>query len=400
MLAGKRVLDLSWVLGGPFAGQLLAQLGADVIKVETPEGDTARRVPPITANGDSPFFLSVNRGKRSIAINLKSEGGKAAFFDLVREVDAVIYGFAPSVPKRLGLDFETLSGLNPRIVVGQLIGLHDEGEYANAPAFDLMLQAMSGLMSITGEQCRQPVRVGYQVADLAGGLYLALGTVAGLCRAQGTGKGELVQVSLFDAQVAMMTWQAQGWLCGGPLPQASGARHAMIAPSDIFQAADGKWIALAPTGEHFWRTLCEAIGKPQLAEDNRFCNATARIENVQDLTRELAEIIATQSSSHWKAIFDSARVPAAVVLNVEEALAHPVVHQRNMVEQVKRVTDGVTVPMLGNPFKFSSAPALGYPPSHGVDTDRVLLEVGRYSQERIDELHRTGAIGKKREVMA
>ncbi|WP_454754547.1 CaiB/BaiF CoA transferase family protein [Cupriavidus necator] len=400
MLAGKRVLDLSWVLGGPFAGQLLAQLGADVIKVETPEGDTARRVPPITPNGDSPFFLSVNRGKRSIAINLKSEDGKAAFCDLVREVDAVIYGFAPSVPKRLGLDFETLSGLNPRIVVGQLIGLHDEGEYANAPAFDLMLQAMSGLMSITGEQGRQPVRVGYQVADLAGGLYLALGTVAGLCRAQSTGKGELVQVSLFDTQVAMMTWQAQGWLCGGPLPQASGARHAMIAPSDIFQAADGKWIALAPTGEHFWRTLCEAIGKPQLAEDNRFCNATVRIENVQDLTRELAEIIARQSSSHWKAIFDTARVPAAVVLNVEEALAHPVVHQRNMVEPVKRVTDGATVPMLGNPFKFSNTPTLGYPPSHGADTDRVLLEVGRYSQERIDELHRTGAIGKKSGVMA
>lgn len=400
MLAGRRVLDLSWVLGGPFAGQLLAQLGADVIKVETLDGDTARRVPPLTEAGDSPFFLSVNRGKRGIALDLKTPGGKEAFHDLLREADAVIYGFAPSVPKRLGLDFETLAAINPRIVVAQMIGLHDQGEYANAPAFDLMLQAMSGLMSITGEAGRQPVRVGYQVADLAGGLYLALGTVAALCRAQATGKGECVQVSLFDAQVAMMTWQAQGWLCGGAMPQAGGARHAMIAPSDIFQTADGRWIALAPTGEHFWRKLCESIGRPELADDPRFLDGAARIANVPALTRELADTIVTRPASEWESIFTEARVPAAVVLNVSEALAHPVVHERRMVEQVAHPADGTAVPMLGNPFKFADAPSLAYPPVHGADTARVLREVAGYSAARIDALLQSGAIADACEATA
>ena len=157
------------MLGGPIAGQLLAQLGAEVIKVEALDGDYARRVPPVSESQESPFFLSVNRGKSSIALDLKSPGGKKALYDLVREADAVIYGFAPSVPARLGLDFASLSAINPRIVVAQIIGLHDEGEWANAPAFDLMLQAMSGVMSITGEEGGKPVRVGYQVADLAGG---------------------------------------------------------------------------------------------------------------------------------------------------------------------------------------------------------------------------------------
>ncbi|MDQ6216854.1 CoA transferase, partial [Achromobacter insolitus] len=168
MLQGKVILDLTWVLGGPFAGQLLAQLGAEVIKVEPVSGDYARSVPPVTETQDSPFFLSVNRGKRSVALDLKHPLGRQAFQDLVREADAVIYGFASDVPARLGLDHATLAAINPRIVVGQLIGLDDRGPYAGAPAFDLMLQAMSGLMSITGEAGGKPVRVGYQVADLAG----------------------------------------------------------------------------------------------------------------------------------------------------------------------------------------------------------------------------------------
>ena len=338
MLSGKRILDLSWVLGGPFAGQLLAQLGAEVIKVEALGGDLARRVPPVSDTQDSPFFLSVNRGKRSIALDLKSPGGKQALYDLVREADAVIYGFAPAVPARLGLDFASLSAVNPRIVVAQIIGLHDEGEWANAPAFDLMLQAMSGVMSITGEEGGKPVRVGYQVADLAGGLYLALATTAALVKALTTGRGEHVQISLYDAQVAMLTWQAQGWLCGGPVPRATGARHAMIAPSDTYLAADGKWIALAPTGEAFWRKLCETLGRPALADDPRFSDATARITHIEALTAELGALIATRGSAEWLALFAEARVPASLVHSVDEALRHPLTRARHMVEEIGRAS--------------------------------------------------------------
>ena len=392
MLSGKRILDLSWVLGGPFAGQLLAQLGAEVIKVEALEGDYARRVPPVSATQDSPFFLSVNRGKRSIALDLKSPGGKQALYDLVRASDAVIYGFAPSVPARLGLDFDTLSAVNPRIVVAQIIGLHDEGEWANAPAFDLMLQAMSGVMSITGEEGGKPVRVGYQVADLAGGLYLALATTAALVKALTTGRGEHVQISLYDAQIAMLTWQAQGWLCGGPVPRATGARHAMIAPSDTYLAADGQWIALAPTGEPFWRKLCEALGNAAMADDTRFHNAAARIANITALTAELGARIATRPAAQWLEIFSAARVPAALVQGVDTALRHPLTAARQMVEDVPRPgTDGTT-PMIGNPFKYAGTPVLSYPPALAADTAEVLQRVAGYTQEQVAALAQAQAI--------
>ncbi|QIL81122.1 CoA transferase [Diaphorobacter sp. HDW4A] len=392
MLSGKRILDLSWVLGGPFAGQLLAQLGAEVIKVEALDGDYARRVPPVLDSGDTPFFLSVNRGKQSIALDLKSAAGKQALDDMVRESDAVIYGFAPSVPKRLGLDFETLSAINPRIVVGQLIGLHDQGEWADAPAFDLMLQAMSGVMSITGEEGGKPVRFGYQAADLVGGLYLALGTAAALAKVQTTGRGEQVQVSLFDAQIAMLTWQAQGWLTGGPLPRATGARHAMIAPSDIYLAKDGKWLALAPTGEPFWRKLCETIGRADLPEDARFSTGAGRIANIEALTQALGDAIATRDSNEWLEIFKQARVPAALVNNVEEALSHPLTAARQMVEDVPRPGSTDAVKLLGNPFKFAGMPDLPYPPAFAHDTADVLQRVAGYSREKVEELARSGAI--------
>lgn len=393
MLSGKRILDLTWVLGGPFAGQLLAQLGAEVIKVEALDGDLARRVPPMSDTQDSPFFLSVNRGKRSIALDLKSPGGRQALHDLVREADAVIYGFAPAVPARLGLDFASLSAINPRIVVAQIVGLHDEGEWANAPAFDLMLQALSGVMSITGEEGGKPVRVGYQVADLAGGLYLALATVAALVKVLGTGRGEHVQVSLYDAQIAMLTWQAQGWLSGGPVPRATGARHGMIAPSDTYLAADGKWIALAPTGEAFWRKLCETLGHPALADDPRFHDAAARITNIQALTAELGALVATRPSAEWLALFAQARVPASPVLGVDEALRQPLTRARRMVEEVPRPGAEVGVEMLGNPFKYGGTPVLDYPPALAADTAEVLQRVAAYTPARIAELAQAGAIG-------
>lgn len=398
MLSGKRILDLSWVLGGPFAGQLLAQLGAEVIKVEALDGDYARRVPPLLDSGESPFFLSVNRGKQSIALDLKSPEGKQALNDLVRESDAVIYGFAPSVPKRLGLDFETLSQINPRIVVGQIIGLHDKDEWADAPAFDLMLQAMSGVMSITGEEGGKPVRVGYQAADLVGGLYLALGTAAALAKALATGKGEQVQISLLDAQLAMLTWQAQGWLSGGPLPKATGARHAMIAPSDTYLAKDGKWLALAPTGEPFWIKLCETMGRADLPRDPRFATGAARIQNIDALTQELSDAIGTRSSTEWLALFKQARVPAAVVQNVEEALSHPLTAARDMVQDVARTDSQETVRMLGNPFKFSGMPDLPFPPPFAQDTVDVLQRVAGYSSDRIEALQRAGAIRVRQSV--
>jgi CoA:oxalate CoA-transferase len=398
MLQGLRVLDLGWVLAGPFAGQLLAQLGAEVIKIEPLEGDMARTIPPYFVDGESSFFLAVNRGKRSVAINIKHERGARVLKDLVRRSDAVICNFTPGAAARLGVDFPSLRELNPRICLGQLIGWHDQGNFANAPAFDLVIQAVGGVMSITGERDGKPVRVGYQIADLAGGLYLALGTLGALVHAARTGKGQQVQVSLFDCQLSLLTWQAQNYLISGEVPRRNGSRHHMIAPSESFTGSDGEQFVISPTGEQFFRKFCEVIGHPELAEDRRFATSAARIEHVSELASTLQAIFSQRSTKQWLELFEQTRIPAGPVNDVAQALHHPVAKLRNMLEVVVNPVSGSPYEFLGNPFKWSGAPLLGYPPRLGEHTRIVLEEVCEYAPKTIDDLARCGAvlIGEKR----
>lgn len=388
MLSDFRVLDLTWVLGGPFASQLLAQLGAQVIKVEPLEGDLSRRVSSHSTvfEGDSGFFLSVNRGKSSIALDLKSEQGRQVLYDLVRQSDAIIYGFAPDVPKRLGLDKQSLLAINPKLAIGQLIGLHDEGPYAKAPAFDLVVQAMSGVMSITGSKDAEPVRLGYQAADLTGGLYLALGCVGMMLKALKSGRGDLLQVSLLDCQLAMLTWQAQNYFISGTIPKANGARHPVIAPSDIYPCADGQFIALSPTGQKFWESFCEAIGRADLASDPRFDHPVRRIENVESLTQELNQVFQTRKAADWAEHLFAQRVPAALVNNIEQATSQRLAQERNMVEELVHPATLATLRFLGNPFKYEGAEPAAYPPAFGEHTRKILSEVCGYESDQIDQL--------------
>ncbi len=388
MLSDFRVLDLTWVLGGPFASQLLAQLGAEVIKVEPLEGDLSRRVSSHSTvfEGDSGFFLSVNRGKSSIALDLKSKEGREVLYDLVRESDAIMYGFAPDVPTRLGLDKASLLAVNPKLAIGQLIGLHDKGPYAKAPAFDLVIQAMSGVMSITGNKNAEPVRLGYQAADLTGGLYLALGCVALMLKALKSGRGDLLQVSLLDCQLAMLTWQAQNYFISGVIPTASGARHPVIAPSDIYPCSDEQFIALSPTGQNFWETFCEAIGRADLANDPRFDHPVRRIENVESLTQELNQVFRTKTASDWATHLFAHRVPAALVNNVEQATSQPLAHERAMVEELAHPRTLAMLRFLGSPFKFEESESASYPPAFGEHTRNILSRVCGYDDDRIDQL--------------
>ena len=393
MLDGVKILDLSHVLGGPFAGQLLAQLGAEVYKVESPEGDYSRTVPPHWFEGDSSFFLSCNRGKKSVVLDLKHPDGKQALYDLVKAADAVIYGFAPDVPKRLGIDFDSLAKINPRIVVGELIGLHDEPPYSKAPSFDLIVQALAGFMSLTGEPGRTPVRAGYQVADLAGGLYLAVGTLGALYKALKSGKGRKVQVSLLDCQIAMLTWQAQNYFISGEVPGATGARHPMIAPSEVFKCADGEWLAVSPTGEGFWREFCKVTGLPDLVTDPRFSTPKARVENVEALAAVLGKAFAAKPAAQWEAEFFAARVPAGKVKDVGEAVGQPVVALRAMVDEVANPRTGAMMRMLGGALKYENGPVLGYPPALGQHTNEALQALCGYSDEKLE------ALGAARAVM-
>lgn len=388
MLSSFRVLDLTWVLGGPFAGQLLSQLGAEVIKVEPLEGDLSRQVSRHGSefHGDSGFFLSVNRGKNSIALNLKTDKGKEILHDLVRKSDAIIYGFAPSVPKKLGLDEETLHKINPKIAIGQLIGLHDEPPYSEAPAFDLVIQALSGVMSITGEKNGAPVRVGYQIADLAGGLYLALACVGAMLKSLKTGVGETVQISLLDCQLALLTWQAQNFFVSGEVPFANGARHPVIAPSDIYPCLDSNFIAISPTGQDFWRMFCNAIDRSDLIDDERFKLPKSRVENVQALTEILSEKFSKQTSDFWEKSLFEQRIPSAKINNVEQALTQPLSKLRNMVEEVNHPTHADKINFLGNPFKYTKSKKLNYPPALGGETRNILSRVCGYSELKITEL--------------
>jgi formyl-CoA transferase len=392
LLESLRILDLTWVLGGPYAGQLLAQLGAEVIKVESPSGDPSREIPPYFFDGDSSFFLSVNRGKSSIVIDLKTSAGLEVFYDLVRESDAVIYGYAPDVPRRLGIDYESLRKVNPRICVGQLIGLHDEGEYVRAPAYDLIVQALGGIMSINGYADRPPARVGYQIADLAGGAFLALGVCGALAGRTAT-EGSLVQVSLLDCQLALLTWQAQNYFISGEVPQATGPRSPMIAPSEVFAAADGAYLAVSPTGTKFWTSFCDVIGLPELADDPRYVTRIGRLENVEELARVIAERIAARPAEDWLRRFAERRVPVAPVLNVAEAVHQPLARLRNMTEAVTNPATSNSTEFLGNPFKYEKSKPLAYPPQRGQDTAEVLTSVCGYSASKIEELSRDGSIG-------
>ena len=275
-------------------------------------------------DGDSGFFLSVNRGKSSIALDLKKPEGRAVMYDLARNADAVIYGFAPAVPARLGLDRASLHGINPRLTIAQLIGLHDEPPYADAPAFDLVVQAMAGVMSITGERDGAPVRVGYQVADLVGGLYLALGCVGGMLKSLKSGKGELVQVSLLDCQLAMLTWQAQNYFISGEQPFANGARHPVIAPSDIYrlrgrQVHRGLADRPAASGRSSaWRSADRRSPRTRASLIPRAASRTS-----PPLTELLSEVFRSRTSAEWGAQLFAERVPAAPVNGVAEAVAQP-----------------------------------------------------------------------------
>jgi CoA:oxalate CoA-transferase len=395
MLSDFRVLDLSWVLGGPFAGQLLAQLGAEVIKVEPLEGDLARQLSRRSTEfeGDPAFFLSVNRGKRSLALDLKSTQGRDVLHDLVRRSDAVVYGFAPSVPRRLGLDRDSLLAVNPRIAIAQLIGLHDQPPYSEAPAFDLVVQALAGVMSITGERGGEPVRVGYQVADLAGGLYTALACVGAMLKALKTGRGDLVQVSLLDCQLALLTWQAQSFFVSGEVPRANGARHPVIAPSDIYRCLDDKHIAVSPTGQHFWTGFCSAIDRPDLAEDPRFRDPRSRIEHAEALTQILQVEFSRRTSRQWNSKLFSARVPAGPVNDVAEAVNQPLAALRAMREELRHPRSGKPMQFLGNPFKYDGAQPLSYPPALAAHSREVLRRVCGYADAAIDDLVANQVVG-------
>ncbi|HYF53261.1 MAG TPA: CoA transferase [Salinarimonas sp.] len=339
LLAGTRVLDLTNVLAGPYAGYQLALLGADVIKVEAPDGDLARQLgasPALNAARMGASFLAQNAGKRSVVLDLKSEAGRAAFLDLVATADVVLENFRPGVMDRLGLSVDALRARRPDLIYCAISGFGQTGPMRDNPAYDQIVQGLSGVMSITGSPETAPLRVGYPVCDTLGGLFGAFAIAAALVRRARTGEGAILDVSMLESTISALGWPVSNYLTAGVEPQPMGNENMTAAPSGTFATGDGPLNIAANKGEQFV-ALCREIGRPELAADPRFAERETRKRNRLALKAEIEAALAGASATEWEARLNRAGVPAGRVLAVPQTLAEPQVAARAMTARFEAV---------------------------------------------------------------
>ena len=372
-LEGVRVADFSRVLAGPLATMLLADLGADVIKVERPDiGDDTRAWGPPFVGEDAAYFLSLNRNKRSVALDLQTSEGAAAARRIALSADVVIENFRPGLMARFGLDHDSLAAERPDLVTCSLIAFGEQGESASRPGYDIIVQALSGLMSITGEPGARPVKVGVALLDVIAGLYAAIGIEAALVERQRTGRGRKVSVSLFDASVAALVNQAANYLLGDIVPRAMGNAHPNIVPYQLFDAADRPFILAAGNDRLFERT-CRVLGAPELAVDPRFATNEARVRNRDELVPILTERFRQRTADEWLRMLETESVPCAPVRTLDEVFASP-----EGVASVQEVADPIRglLRLVTDPIRLDGAelPARLPPPGLGQHTKDILAE--------------------------
>jgi crotonobetainyl-CoA:carnitine CoA-transferase CaiB-like acyl-CoA transferase len=391
-LAGVRILELGQIIAGTYGGQVLSDLGAEVIKIESPEGDLGRNPSVAPYRGVSGLFLTFNRNKKSVVIDLKNREGLDVFYGLVRRCDVVVDNFRPGVLERLKVDHATLRELNPRIITCSVTGFGIEGEYKDYPALDIIVQAMSGHMAITGEEGRPPVRVGIPLADLSGGIFACKGILAALFSRERTGEGRRVELSMYDAMLNLLSYMGTMWLTNGELPTRPGSSHDYTVPWQAFETKDGH-VVVATRQEVFWRRLCEAMGHVELADDPKFSTNALRVQHRAELVPKLEGIFRERTVDEWISVLRKADVPAAPVNNLDRAFAEPPVAEREMIVEYDHPDVG-RVRLPGNPIKMSgvrgtiSKPA----PRLGEHTDSVLSAILSLGPDRIAALRATGAI--------
>jgi crotonobetainyl-CoA:carnitine CoA-transferase CaiB-like acyl-CoA transferase len=386
LLAGVRVLDLTRVLAGPFATSLLADMGADVIKIENPEDpDHARSTPPIL-NGMGNHFMNLNRNKRSVALDLSRPAGRDLFLSMVAVSDVVVENFRPGVMERLGLAYDALAAINDRIILCSVSGFGQTGSHRTKPAYDVIIQAMSGAMSVTGEEGRPPVRMGVPMGDLSGGLFGAIGILTALYDRTVTGKGQSIDVSMLDALSQLMLYYPIDFLNAGMIAGPVGGRHKHIAPYGVLPVKDG-YLVLAIFVKKFWLKFCTAIGHEELIEDERFLSASDRLKNSADLYEILEEIMRTRTQSEWSHVFDAAALPYAPVNTVDQVAELPVLRERQMFIETDHPRAG-QIWVTGRAIKFPDRAPFSVAPAPGVgeQTDQVIREVLNLSTAQISDL--------------
>lgn len=389
-LAGVRVLDLTQVLAGPYASMVLGTLGADVIKVERPpEGDPARRMTPLTG-GVSAYFMAANINKRSIVLDLQRSDGQALFLKMARHADVVLDNFRPGVMTRLGLDYPRLAEVNPAVIACSISAFGQDGPYRDRPAFDLVIQAMSGLMSVTGEPGRPPVRMGLPMGDIGGGLAAVIGIQAALVERARTGRGQAVDVALLDALIGMQSYIAANRLATGIDPEPVGSAHPNIVPYQSFRCRDGD-LAVATFTDPFWQRLAPALGLAQLAEDPRYATNVERVRHRATLIPTLEAVFRTRSRAEWYEILRAAGVPAGPVNSVGEALDDPQVRHRGMILTQDHPTAG-RVQTAAGPVRFGPPRDAPHRPAPllGQHTREILREVAGCDVEEVERLLEEG----------
>lgn len=392
MLQNVKVLDLTRVLAGPFATMILADLGADVLKIERPgTGDDSRSFGPYV-HGESGYFMSINRNKKSMTLNLKTERGRDIFKQLIPSFDVVVENFRPGTMDKLGLGYENLKELNPRIIYAAISGFGRTGPYSRRPAYDIVIQALGGLMSITGQRNGQQTRVGASVGDITAGLYGCIGILGGLVRRAESGQGCLIDVAMLDCQVSILENALARYFSSGEVPVPIGNRHPSIVPFESFDASDGL-IIIAAGNDSLWGKFCKAVNRPDLEKDERFITNDMRTRHYKDLKEHLVSEIKKKTVDEWCEILDAEGIPCGPVNTIDEVVNHPQVRARNMVTSFLHPLAG-EVKIPGNPLKvhedaddgFTASPILGQ------DTSEVLRGILCMTEEKIEELQNRGII--------
>lgn len=394
-LAGYRILDLTTFLSGPFCTQILADLGAEVVKVESPEGDSSRAIPPYFVGEDSAYYLGINRSKRSISVDMKQPQGLALVKQLIAQADVVVENYRPGVTSRIGLDVQGLRATHPALIWASISGFGQTGPWRDKPAYDMIVQALSGVMSLTGEPGRPAVRLGIPAGDMVAGMYAAIGINAALADRERTGLGRTIDISMLDCQLAMLSYQSTYALVAGITPQPQGARHDSIPTYRSFVARDGRELVVTANTERMWRGLCESLGCQALVEDPRFANGGKRLENRTALWPLLEAAFLTRDAADWIVPLAQCGVPVALIKTVPEALHDAREGGRDMITRLTSEA-GESIEVVGNPVKFAgtASPAASYPPRLGENTKDVLNDWLGIDADEVLSLHTSGALSQ------